>query len=32
MEEFRLQYPLSSESLVLDAGVYRGDFHPLVAI
>lgn len=25
MEEFRLQYPLSSESLVLDAGVYRGD-------
>jgi FkbM family methyltransferase len=25
MEEFRLQYPLSSESLILDAGVYRGD-------
>lgn len=25
MEEFRLQYPLSKESLVLDAGVYHGD-------
>lgn len=26
MEEFRLQYPLSSESLVLDVGVYHGHF------
>ena len=26
MEEFRLQYPLSESSLVLDAGAYRGDF------
>lgn len=26
MEEFRLQYPLDSDSLVLDAGAYRGDF------
>jgi FkbM family methyltransferase len=26
MEEFRLQYPLSDRSLVLDAGAFRGDF------
>lgn len=26
MEEFRLQYPLTEGSLVLDAGVFRGDF------
>jgi len=26
VEEFRLQYPLDSESLVLDVGAYRGDF------
>lgn len=26
MEEFRLQYPLSERSLVLDAGAFRGDF------
>ena len=26
MEEFRLQYPLSESSLVLDAGAYHGDF------
>lgn len=26
MEEYRLQYPLTASSLVLDAGAYRGDF------
>lgn len=26
MEEFRLQYPLSDRSFVLDAGAFRGDF------
>lgn len=26
MEEFRLQYPLTADSLVLDVGVFKGDF------
>jgi FkbM family methyltransferase len=26
MEEFRLQYPLTKDALVLDAGAFRGDF------
>lgn len=26
MEDFRLQYPLSDQALVLDAGAFRGDF------